>query len=96
LQGSIHSLSQQNSITMVPTANPVNDGKLNADIKPEIDESLQGPAFEDKRPAVFKSTRWEILAVIALVSAQLTNVYCFADDADHRNWRMHSRLLFLR
>ena len=39
----------------------------------EVDET-QGGGSEDRRPAVFKSTLWEVLAVATLVSAQLTNV----------------------
>jgi hypothetical protein len=42
-------------------------------VKFEIDEA-QREGSEDERPAVFKSTGWEICAVIALVCAQLTNV----------------------
>jgi hypothetical protein len=38
----------------------------------EVDET-QGGA-EDQRPVVFKSTFWEILCIMSLVSAQLTNV----------------------
>jgi|SRR5579859_2602271 len=44
-------------------------------MKAEIDEAqIPGTLHEDRRPDVFKSTRWEICAVAALVCAQLTNV----------------------
>lgn len=50
-------------------------------------EVAQGGAtgFEDQRPAVFKSTFYEVLCVASLVSAQLTNVRSQLDDSNGRN-----------
>jgi len=41
----------------------------------EADESQESFFDVEKRPAVFKSTFWEVLCVICLMSAQLTNVF---------------------
>jgi hypothetical protein len=94
---SIHTLSRQNTIANIPPGDQddiaeIKDAK---DIKPEVDETLGTTAFEDRRPAVFKSTTWEVCCVLALVSAQLTNVVHFRGGTNDRNWLMRNRLLFL-
>lgn len=58
-------------------------------------EEAQVVQFEDQRPLVFKSTFWEICAVVSLVCAQLTNVSLLSYRADDRNWHILNRLLFL-
>jgi hypothetical protein len=78
---SIHSISRQSSAVMpVPAAQLENLERddLSADIKIEkleADETQTDVSFDDKRPADFKSTFWEVCAIAALVSCQLCNVY---------------------
>ena len=71
------------------------DGKDDLKLEKGTVEEAQVVSFEDQRPAVFKSTFWEICAVACLVCAQLTNVFLFAYGAEYRNWRTRNRLLFL-
>jgi hypothetical protein len=78
---SIHSISRQSSvITPAPAVRlaGLERDDRSADIKIaelEADETLTDIISDDKRPAVFKSTFWEVCAVAALISAQLCNVY---------------------
>jgi hypothetical protein len=82
-RGSLHSISRQSTIAHLPPTARFGDqddiAKIKdvKDIKPDVDETLGVTAFDDRRPAVFKSTTWEVCCVLALVSAQLTNVGAF-------------------
>src|ERR1700738_332541 len=90
--GSIAPVSQHNSVAMEAPTIPLDNQKAASEIKDpiklEIDEALAGYAFDDRRPAIFKSTGWEVCCVLALVSAQLSNVMQSARRADSRNWPM--------
>ena len=102
--GSVHSVSGQASIIM-PMAvarlgDEIDDTAIEKEkefVKAKDVETAQGgwTAFEDQRPAVFKSTFWEILCVASLVSAQLTNVPSQLNDSNGRNWHIRNKLLFL-
>jgi len=80
---SLHSISRQNSLA-APAASartneetpetPIEDKKIE---KLEETDTVDLGAYEDGRPAVFKSTWWEICCVISIVCAQLTNVFAF-------------------
>jgi hypothetical protein len=93
-------VSRHGSIIMPPppaAAIAAEDEDLQDDLK--LEKAIVGEAQivqpEDQRPAVFKSTFWEICAVASLVSAQLTNVSLSHALAENRNWHTLSKLLFL-
>jgi len=83
-------MSRHDGIITPPPAAKLTDPDGDQDIidekpvKLEIDESQGGNQSEDQRPAVFKSTFWEVLCVASLVCAQLTNVH-FSLLLDHSN-----------
>jgi hypothetical protein len=102
--GSVHSVSRQASIIMPVTVARLGDAIDDTAIEKEkefvkdkvVDEAQGGvTAFEDQRPAVFKSTFWEILCVASLVSVQLANVRSQLNDSNIRNWHIHNKLLSL-
>jgi len=67
---------QSSVISPVPASPMVHDTEthdLEKELKIAVDIAAT-PYDEDKRPFVFKSTFWEVLCVMSLVSAQLTNV----------------------
>jgi hypothetical protein len=98
---SVHTVSRRNSIIMPPPAVLVADLVQDEEkedikaIKLEADELQMAPNYEDNRPAVFKSTFWEVCCIASLVSAQLTNVFPIIIGLNRRNWLMHNKLLFL-
>ena len=51
------------------------DATIKKIMKLDVDEEQLEPGFEDRRPAVFRSTFWEVLCVASLVCGQLTNVF---------------------
>lgn len=80
---SVHTVSRQASIIMpAPVAqlgNVVDDKEVEKEKEMSKDKDVEvaqdgATGYEDQRPAVFKSTFYEILCVASLVSAQLTNV----------------------
>lgn len=91
-------VSRHGSVIMpLPVARTTGEDKDVTDLKLEkgdVDEA-QVLQFEDQRPAVFKSTFWEICAVASLVCAQLTNVFLFLSTLTVRNWRTRNRSLSL-
>jgi len=79
VEGGIHPLSRPNSVIMsTPPVQkievPEDDDATIKNIKLESDEAQLEPGFEDRRPAVFRSTFWEVMCVASLVCGQLTNV----------------------
>jgi hypothetical protein len=96
VEGGIHSLSRPNSVIM-PTP-PVQLAEVEDDAttmkKLEANEEQFEPGFEDRRPAVFKSTFWEVMCVTSLVCGQLTNVLFLYFCANSRNWLMPNKSLF--
>lgn len=78
---SVHTISRQNSAIMtIPTVRLASIERDDAPTVIKIEELEAAETqteviFDDKRPAIFKSTFWEVCAVAALISAQLCNVY---------------------
>jgi hypothetical protein len=53
------------------------DATIKKIMKLDGDEEQLEPGFEDRRPAVFRSTFWEVMCVASLVCGQLTNVLVY-------------------
>lgn len=80
VEGGIHPISRSNSVTMPTPTVQLADVTLDDDatirkIKLDSVEAQLEPGFEDRRPAVFRSTFWEVMCVTSLVCGQLTNVF---------------------
>jgi hypothetical protein len=106
---SLRSVSRHDSITPADPdhINPMDqkdvvvDQQLEKDIekdaKTSIETSRADPVFDEGRPAIFKSTFFEVLCVCSLVSAQLTNVRSLGNLSfiHNRNSLMPKTLQFL-
>lgn len=95
---SLHTVSRQNTLPMSGPAvrlDVTDHGEHATDLKVaklEADEALGHATNDDIRPAVFKSTFWEVCAVASLVCGQLTNVFTLNDCVDGRNLLMLNKL----
>jgi hypothetical protein len=95
----IHSISRTSTIMMPSTGIQLagaarDDDATSIKLQLDVNEAQLEPGFEDRRPAVFKSTFWEVMCVASLVCGQLTNVYFPFYWTDCRNWLMLNKSLF--